>query len=115
MSDPATSPDLGELVERLGDAGLVQDILVAYLEALPERVEAVRAAPGADSLRAAHSLKSASALLGLSALAEACASLEAALRADPDTAPGHLVDAVVELAAEARTGVAGLVSSPRPT
>lgn len=100
-------PDLSGLVEQMGDEALAADIVEVYLDALPERVEALEAARGGvreDTVRVAHSLKSASALVGLSALSARSAALEAAAKTPDDTVPG-LLEEVLALTGPAEAGL----------
>ncbi|MGG5257174.1 Hpt domain-containing protein [Phycicoccus avicenniae] len=117
-ADGGVAPDLSGLVEQMGDEGLAADVVEVYLEALPERVAAIRAArDGGDeeAVRAAHSLKSASALLGLHDLSGRAAALEAALRQDPAGDPAPLVEAVLERTPGAEAALRQWLAGRRPT
>ena len=76
------SSDALALLERVGGAGLVRELIALYLSYAPARLsEAEQAAILADSegvRRACHALRSGGAQLGLGALAELCASAERA-------------------------------------
>jgi CheY-like chemotaxis protein len=71
---------LTELVEELGDRGLLRDTVRAYLTEMPRRRNALRAAVRDDDRAAArlvaHSLRSSSAMLGATSLAQRCAEVE---------------------------------------
>lgn len=111
MTQPPSKPpvpNMPDLLERLGDPLIVETVVEAYLDCLPERLDAIEVAgqaPDEESLRAAHTLRSASALLGLTPLADACAALETALRTAPSVACPALVDPVLRLADEVRASL----------
>jgi signal transduction histidine kinase/CheY-like chemotaxis protein len=68
------------MLRRMGDLGLVRDVVALFMEDLPHQLDAIRAAVSArapDRIeRTAHELKGAASNLGAAALVEAARSLE---------------------------------------
>ena len=71
---------IAQLVEDLGDSGLVAAAVTIFLEELPERLVAIHRACGegaADDVKSvAHSLKGSAAMLGALRLSSLCAEME---------------------------------------
>lgn len=113
-TEPAPDDDLldlarlTDLAEQLGD-GLLRQTVESYLNELPRRRDALRAAVRDDDreavLQVSHSLRSSSAMLGATSLARHCAEVEeAAHGGDREVlaAGAELVDSVAE---ETRTAL----------
>ncbi|WP_300010354.1 hybrid sensor histidine kinase/response regulator [Pseudonocardia sp.] len=78
----------GRLLDLVGDAGVVDELIAEFLADAPrllDELDAARVAGDAERLRrAAHSLKSTSASMGASALSSAARRIELAGTATPD-------------------------------
>ncbi len=93
---------LDDLAESLGGRALVDQMLAVWRTALPERLEALRAATDPSALReAAHALRSPSAGFGIARLAARLRLVEAAARSG-EMAP---LDAVFTAAAQAEAAL----------
>ena len=112
--DPAALARLREL-DPDGRHGVVMRVLAAFEKSLARMLQQLQpgqAAAGADVVAGiAHTLKSSSASVGALALAEACAEIEARLRAGDAS---HLSGDIARLAAEGSAALQAARAILRP-
>ena len=124
-SDPATDPPpldpaaVRDLLDLLGgDRAALGEVVAAFLEEAPLRVEELRSGLGAGDAeligRAAHTLKSNAATFGARALEAQSRALEETARGGDISASAPLVDAVAASWHEARPALAALREDGTP-
>lgn len=67
---------LEQLVDELGDRGVVEQLVALFLDELSGRVELIEGVDATVSRRVAHTVASSARLLGATALADACREVE---------------------------------------
>jgi HPt (histidine-containing phosphotransfer) domain-containing protein len=109
---------LEALVDELGDADVVREAVQTFLDELPGRLEAIRAALDDDELELAreraHALGSPAAMLGATSVRYATKELEHAVRTGSDADMDELYGTIESTAALTAEALRDYLASPLP-